>query len=99
MLFYHDGQNIPKAPPKDPDATTDYGCDFTGWLQENETVTVSSWIIGAGLTGATETNTGLITGVMLSGGSEGSKYTVTNRVATSLGRTVDRSMIIECVQL
>jgi len=100
MLFYHDGKTIPTAPtPKDPDSVLDYGCDWSGWLQDAETVTASAWIVEDGLTGSAETNTGLVTGVMLSGGVDGTTYTITNRIDTSLGRTINRSMLIECGEL
>ena len=95
-MFYHDGKSIPDAPPKDPDSVVDYGCDWSGLLQSGETVASSTWSIPVDLSGSDETNTGTITGVMLSGGVEGSAYTVTNQVVTSLGRTHDRSMIIRC---
>lgn len=94
-MFMHDGNSIPNAPAKDPDSTIDYGCDWSGWLQTAETVTASAWTV-AGLTTSSEVNTGIITGVMLAGGTAGEFYILTNRITTNFGRVVDRSMTIEC---
>jgi len=95
-MFIHDGETIPTAPTKDPDAVIDYGSDWRAWLQDGESISVSAWLIPNGLTGSIETNAQGITGVTLSGGSSGDNYTITNRITTSLGRTEDRSMHIRC---
>ena len=95
-MFYHDGSNIPSAPYKDPDSVVDYGCDWSGLMQSGESVTGSTWTIPADLTGSSETNDGVITGVMLSGGVDGESYTITNQVTTTQGRTHDRSMVVVC---
>lgn len=96
--FFHDGLNIPVAPIKDPNSVMDYGCDWSSgdWLEDGETISNSVWLIPDGLTGSNEINTGTMTGVTLSGGVEFDDYTITNRVTTSMGRTDDRSMIIQC---
>ena len=36
--------------PKDPDATLDYGFDWSPWLEEDETLATSEWILSDGLT-------------------------------------------------
>jgi len=99
MLFYHDGKTAPFAPIKHIDDDVDYGVDWSGRLQPGETVASSVWVIEEGLTSSNEINTGLITGVMLSGGDTSSFYVVSNKITTSLGRTIHRSMVIECRQL
>jgi len=93
-MFISDGLTIPIAPPIDLDATMDYGFTWAAWLASGETIVTSTWITG--LTTGTESNTGIITTVFLSGGILGTGYTLTNRVITSLGRTEDRSMTIFC---
>ena len=93
----HDGTNIPDAPNKDPDATMDYGFDWTSWLDTDnaETISTSVWVLEAGLTNVSDTIVGNITSVTLSGGTVDFKYLVTNRITSSAGRIDDRSMYIK----
>ena len=92
----HDGENIPDAPNKDPDATLDYGFDWTDWLDTDnaETISTSTWILETGITEVSSTTVGNINSVTLSGGTVDFKYLVTNRVTSSAGRIDDRSMYI-----
>ena len=95
--IYHDGTNIPDAPVKDPDSKVDYGFDWTNWLDtaNTETISVTTWVLETGLTYVSDTLTGNITTVMISGGDVGFKYIITNRITTSAGRIEDRSMYIQ----
>lgn len=79
---------------KDPNAVLDYGFDWSGWLQDGETISDSEWSVdGTGLTIESDTNDDTSTTVWLSGGTVRSyPYTVTNRITTSAGRTDDRSI-------
>ena len=80
---------------KDPDAVLDYTLDWTKWLDEvGDTIETSTWIVPAGLTKVTETNTAKLATVWLSGGTVGENYTVTNRITTAAGRADDRSITI-----
>jgi len=94
--FISDGTFIPDAPPKDPDSIIDYGVDWSNWLATGETITSSAWIVPAGLTNDSDSNTSTATAIFLSGGTSGTTYELTNRVTTSGGRTEDRSMLIKC---
>ena len=80
--------------PKDPDATLDYGRDWSDWLN-GDVITASQWTVPAGLTQETSSFTDTTTTVWLSGGTDGQTYTITNRIHTELGRTDERSMIID----
>lgn len=107
-LFYNDGSTIPTAPYKDPDSVIDYGADYASWLSSGETISASAWLIDGTTVSATDTVNGLTldsatssmtaTAAWLSGGTEGSTYTLTNRVTTSAGRVEDRSMTILCAE-
>lgn len=46
-LFYHDGENIPTAPSKDPDSEVAYGGDYstTEWATDSKIITASEWLI------------------------------------------------------
>lgn len=78
---------------KDPDAVLDYSVDWARWLSGDEIAT-SEWIVGSGLTKASETNSPTKTTVWISGGAAGQSYSVTNRITTTGGRTEDRSFMI-----
>lgn len=86
---------------KDPDAILDYGVDWNinGWLGD-DTILITSpptgsvWFIPTGLTKENEDNTETITTVWLSGGVPGQRYTITNRILTTAGRTDERSLVI-----
>ena len=94
--FTHNGIKIPLAPQvQDPDDITDWGCDWTDWLQDGEVLTASSWILPTGLVNTQETLTTTTTSVFISGGVAGTKYLITNRISTAT-RTEDRSMYIRC---
>lgn len=76
---------------KDPDATLDYGLDWSAWLEEGETITDSEWIVPGGLTLVSESFDGTTTTVWLSGGTLGQSYAVVNRV-TAGARIDDRTL-------
>jgi len=83
---------------KDPQASLDYGFNYTDWLAVGETITTSTWAsTPAGLTvGTNSIGTG-ITVVWLSGGTVGVTYSVTNHVTTTIGsihREDDRTLEI-----
>lgn len=80
--------------PKDPDATLDYGFDWSPWLEKDETVATSEWILSDGLTKESDQKTSTNTRVWITGGEDGRSYQVTNRITTSMGRTDDRTLLI-----
>jgi hypothetical protein len=79
--------------PKDPSAVLDYGCDWTDWLA-GDTISISAWVIPAGLTEEDSGKTDTLTTVWLSGGTLGNRYTITNTITTAGGRTDERSLIL-----
>jgi hypothetical protein len=79
---------------KDPDAVLDYRVDWSQWLAAGETITVSTWVVPAGITKNSDSLAGSAATVWLSGGMAGTTYRVTNRITTNQGRTDDRSMTI-----
>jgi hypothetical protein len=80
--------------PKDPDAVIPYSFDWSDWLG-GETILTSEWIVPAGITLQNEAvdAPGQITTIVLSGGTAGETYLITNRITTAT-RTEDRSMRI-----
>lgn len=78
-------------PNKDPDEVLDYQIDWSERLGVDNIVT-SLWIIPTGITKDSETFALKNTYIWLSAGVLGSLYTLTNRVTTSGGRTMDQSV-------
>lgn len=80
---------------KDPDAVLDWNFDWSNWLDGDEEIDVSTFIVSSGITVASSSNTATSATVWLSGGTAG-VYRVTNRVTTTSipARTDDRSITI-----
>lgn len=98
----HNGTDIPYAPNKDPDSQIPYGVAWDAFLPDGDTISSSTWIIPAGLTNAGDlmNQTAVINGrsyskcnlIVLSGGTDGQEYEVTNRIVSSpSGWKEDRS--------
>jgi len=85
---------------KDPDSTEPFGFDWTDYLAEigaSETISTSTWSVTP--SGLTLASGSIVTGskktqIKASGGSVGTRYTVTNRIVTSSSYTDDRSFIV-----
>ena len=85
-------------PDKDPNEVLDYGLDWTARLA-GDSITASSWTVDVGtITIDSDENTTTLTTAWLSGGSAGTTYTLTNRVVTEGGRTMDQSVTLDCVE-
>jgi hypothetical protein len=95
VKFEHNGNDIPFAPPKDPDDTLEYGADWSGFFAAGEVISQSEWIMPAGLSKSGEDVSGTNTKLLISGGEGGKLYVVTNRVSTSRGQRVDRSFKLQ----
>lgn len=76
---------------KDPDAIIDFGVDWSDWLATGETITASWWTVESGLTENSNTFGDTSTTIWVQGGTAGETYTLANKVATSGGRTDERS--------
>ena len=80
---------------KDPDAVLDYGFDWDDWLATAETISSTSWTVPSGITKDSDQYDDTTAKVWLSGGTVDTEYELTCQIATSGGRTDDRSFIIE----
>lgn len=76
---------------KDPDEEIFEGFDWTQRLVEGETISASTWEVGAGITGTSGTYTDYETEIELTGGTAGSTVLVTNRITTTEGAVFQRS--------
>lgn len=79
---------------KDPDAILDYALNWTKWL-EGDTISVGTWTIDAGPTIASQSVSGGIVTMFLTGGADGVSYSARCRVTTVGGRTDDRTIQIQ----
>lgn len=78
---------------KDPNAVLDYYFDWSTWLN-GDTIATSTWIVPAGLTMASESETSTRTTIWLSAGIFPERYKVVNRITTAAGRTEDRTLLV-----
>lgn len=79
---------------KDPDAVKDFRINWASWLDTAETIASSTWVVPAGITKDSDTNTTTTATVWLSGGTAGATYSLTNRIVTNQARTEDRVIVI-----
>ena len=82
---------------KDPDAVLDYFCEWGKWLPLGDSLSVSQWIYSPAdplLVKEQETTVGTRNYVWLSGGTAGTKITVTNHIESAQGRKDDRSFVL-----
>ena len=79
---------------KDPDAVLDYEWDWSAWLAEGETISSVVWVVPAGITKDSDTNTTNTATIWLSGGTLDASYKITCRITTNQGRTDDRTRTI-----
>jgi hypothetical protein len=80
--------------PKDPNEVLDYIIDWSERLASGETIGTSAWTItGSDSVLVEDSNSisGETTVIWVSAGTLGVTYTLTNRITTSQGRTMDQS--------
>ena len=84
---------------KTPNGQLDYSMNWADKLSTaaSESISTSAWAsIPTGLTLSGETNTTAATAILISGGTHGTKYHVTNTITTNVNsRRYDRSIAVE----
>jgi len=78
---------------KDPDNTIRVPFYWASQLG-TETISASDFVLPDGLTEGTNSGSGSTRYTLVSGGSCGGKYRVTNRITTSGGRTLDQTKVV-----
>ncbi len=81
-------------PDKDPDEVLDYQIDWSERLG-TDTISTSTWEVPAGIVEDDQEYTSTATTLWLSGGTLSTRYTITNRITTAAGRTMDQSVRIK----
>lgn len=87
---------------KDPAAVLDYTIDWNAasalggpWLATGETLSGAAlWTVPSDITKSGQIDGASASTIWLSGGSAGSSYTITCKIATSAGRTDERSFLL-----
>ena len=82
---------------KDPLDVLDYSFDWTDILATsgNDTNSSSVWGGDSGITIGASTGAGAVRTTIISGGSVGQSYAVTNKIVTVGGRTIERSFRLD----
>lgn len=83
--------------PKDPDEKLDYRIKWANRIEEDDEIVSSVWEVttpNATLVIDDESIDGTDTIVWLTGGTEGEKYDVLNRVQTLIGRRMDQTGVL-----
>lgn len=81
--------------PKDPDETDAFFVDWSTRLTGGDTITASAWPeVDDGVTVVLDSfdADGAFTTAWVSGGQAGQTYSLTNRISTAQGRTLDRTI-------
>ncbi len=79
---------------KDPNATLDWVVSWALWLEDADSIVASIWVTSAAMTVEGDSFSDVDTTVWLSGGVEGERETITNRVTTADGRVEDFSFML-----
>lgn len=78
-------------------ATESFGIDYaTDYLDTGETIVTSTWTVPAGITKLAESFTTTVTKIVLSGGTVGTIYEITNTITTNTSPPRNPS---ECIRI
>ena len=77
---------------KDPDEDLDYQFDWTGSLEEDETIASYTLTVPTGITSHDDSNTDTAVIFWLSGGTAGETYRIECEITTSASRVYKRSL-------
>jgi hypothetical protein len=81
-----------------PNPKLDFGIDWKskGWLEVDETITQSDWIVDAPLVKSNEQVVNGVASLFVEGGEKDKTYVLTNTVTTSKGRRDSRIIKLFC---
>lgn len=81
---------------EDPKAPAAVDAFFVDWSRAlvSDTIAASVWVVAAGITKASDTFSDTVTTIWLSGGQQGQKYRITNRITTAAGAVDDKSFYV-----
>jgi hypothetical protein len=87
---------------KAPAARLNYGRDWSDWLEPGDSIATSTWTLDpanpdTALSILSDAHTATLTSIILSGGTLGKRYRITNRVTTVQGFIDERSAYWEII--
>ena len=77
---------------KDPDSVLDYQFDWSSWLTTSESISTYALTVPSGITSSDSTFDSNTVTYWVSSGELGRTYSVSCKIDTSEGRTVERSV-------
>ena len=80
-------------PAKDPDDVLDFVIDWSQWLGD-DTIAASTWIMPSGITENSSQFSNTTATIWVAGGTDGTLYSITNRITTASGRQRDQSVTL-----
>jgi len=80
---------------KSPTAVLDYTFDWSQWIPSPGIIQSSTWSADNGITIDSDVYTTDSTTVFLSGGTQGSRYFISNTIETNTGLTETRTFIVK----
>ncbi len=80
---------------KDPDAVLDYTLDWSAWLGDDTIDTLEVRKNDEGIEIDSESHTTTTTTVWLSGGMNGTNYSISFRITTTAGRIDERTIVVK----
>lgn len=83
---------VSKWDPKDANEVLDYELDWSARLKSGDTIQSATWIVPDGIVKDSDSHTDTAVTIWLSGGTTNETYTLTSRVVTAGGRTMDWSV-------
>jgi hypothetical protein len=89
-------------PDKDPADVLDYALNWSDQLaliSPADTISSATWAVPAGLTAGPQFVLGGVATAWLSGGVAGTDYTITCRIVTAGGRTLERNVKLQVKEL
>lgn len=82
-------------PDKDPNEKLDYTLNWTAALIDSDTIQESLWTVPSGLVSGLESHDDTKCVIWLSGGVDGEKYAISNKITTVAGRIMERSVTLK----
>ena len=86
---------MPNWPDKDPNENLDYTIDWSAALVDGDEIVSSEWVVHEELVKSKESFDSTKTIVWFGGGVLGNKYSIINKVTTTEGRIMERSILLK----
>lgn len=79
---------------KGPGETLNFPIDWSDWLETADTISAAEWTVPSGITEVSDSNTDTATEIILSGGTDGESYQLSNTITTANALIGVREIVI-----